>query len=110
MELVADHVRILDWMPNGSVVYLLTSTIPGEILRSAVRDLDHDQQLRLLDRAVARWDGTERAMVELARVMLVVELGQTEAAREEFLAITARHIQSERVQLCARTLAGYLGW
>lgn len=99
MELLADCVIKLDSMPNGTVAYLLTSPIPRELFSGAkLRDsLPLDRQNYLMDQAVSRWEGEERGLVELARVMLIAETDTT-AAHTEFVAALARNFNSERVK------------
>ena len=110
MELLADYVEILDWMPNGTVAYLLTAPLPADLLSTRVSELSSQRQLDLMDRAVARWSDDERGMVELARVMLIAELQGRGAALDEFRAVRARNVGSGRVEYCANVLAGIMGW
>lgn len=110
MERLADYVERLDAMWNGSVLYLLTAPIPAELLRVRVAELSPDTQLALMDRAVARWSGEQRAMVELARVMLLVDLFGPATALDEFRVVRARMAASPRVQSCATAVAGFMAW
>jgi len=111
MELVAEFVEILDWMPNGSVAYLLRAPIPPDVLGLQLRgDFSAEQQLSLMARAVDRWRGEERGLVELARVMLVAEILGAAGASEEFQMVRARYAASEWVQECARFLAATMNW
>ena len=109
MELLADCVTKLDSMPNGTVAYLLNSPIPHELFSGGkLRDsLPLDRQNYLMDQAVSRWEGEERGLVELARVMLIAETDTT-AAQSEFVATFARNFKSERVKQCAPYVARWL--
>jgi cephalosporin hydroxylase len=110
MELIADYVEMLDWMPHGTVAYLLHTALPPEILQTRLRDLGPEQQLALMDSAAARWTGEPRGMVELARVMLIAELYGLERAADEFYSVRARYSESDWVQGCVRVLADMNGW
>jgi hypothetical protein len=110
MELFADYVEILDWMPNGTVAYLLTDGPPPDLYQTRVRDLSRQRQVELMDLAVARWEGDERGMVELARVVLIAELDGPTAALQEFRAVEGRYPGRLRVEYCAAVLAGIMGW
>lgn len=103
MELLADCVIKLDSMPYGTVAYLLIAPIPQELFSGArLRDsLPLDRRNYLMDQAVSRWEGEERGLLELAKVMLIAETDLT-AAHSEFVATLARHFNSERVfAVCA---------
>ena len=58
----------------------------------------------LMDRAVARWEGDERGLVELARVMLFADLDGMGVAHRELAAVLARHPGSARVEQCAAVI------
>jgi hypothetical protein len=111
MELLAGCVEILDSMPNGSVAYLLTAPIPAHVASIRIReDLTSDEQLALMNNAVARWEGENRGMVELARVMLIAELGDPDRATVEFHSVRSRYAQYARVEASASVLAGAMKW
>jgi hypothetical protein len=111
MELLADCLEILDGMPNGSVAYLLTAPIPAHVASTRIReDLTADEQLVLMDNAVARWEGENRGMVELARVMLMAELGDADRAAVEFHSVCSRYAQYARVEASASVLAAAMRW
>jgi hypothetical protein len=109
MELLAPSVTIIDSMPC-SVVYLLTAPIPADLLGAKLREaVPPARQRMLMDRAVERWEGEDRGMVELARVMLIAELSGAAAAQTEFAAVLARHKGQKPVEQCAAILERYLG-
>jgi hypothetical protein len=60
----------------------------------------------LMDRAVGRWQGEERGMVELARVMLIAELDGPAAAAAELAQVRKRHAGQDRVEQGAAFVAG----
>jgi len=109
MELLDDCVRQLDAMANGSVAYLLTAPVPPDLIGARLREsLPADRQRELMDRAVDRWAGEERGLVELARAMLIAELDGSDAARAALAAVRGRYADRPRVEGCARIVAAYL--
>jgi hypothetical protein len=109
MELMEPSVAILDSMPNGSVAYLLTGPVPEELVGARLRQtLSPAQQRKLMDRAVGRWQGVERGMVELARVILIAELDGPAPAAAELAQVLTRHAGQDRVQHCAVYVAAIL--
>jgi hypothetical protein len=109
MELLAPSVQLLDGMPYGSVAYLLTAPVPPELIGAKLRDsLSPQRKRELMDRAVERWQGEDRGMVELARVTLTAELEGNAAARSEFNEVRARYAGQERVEQSAACLDAYL--
>jgi cephalosporin hydroxylase len=109
MELLEPSVAILDSMPNGSVAYLLTAPVPAHLVGAKLREtLTPARQRILMDRAVGRWQGEDRGLVELSRVMLIAELDGQAAARSELSQVLARHAGQDRVEQCGAILTGYL--
>jgi len=109
MELMEPGVAILDSMPNGSVAYLLTEPVPRQLLGAKLRQtLSAAEQRTLMDRAVGRWQGDERGLVELARMMLIAELDGPADASRELARVLERHTGQDRVEQAAAFLAGYL--
>ena len=88
MELLDGCVEQLASMPNGSVAYLLTAPVPPDLIGARLAEsLAPDRQRELMNRAVDRWQGDERGLVELARVAMIAELDGREAARAELDAV-----------------------
>jgi hypothetical protein len=109
MELLAPCVTILDSMRNGSVAYLLTAPVPAELIGAKLRDvLTPDRKRALMDSAVNRWQGEERGLVELARVMLIAELDDLASARNEYDSVMARYAGIERVETCGNYMVRHL--
>lgn len=109
MELLAPSVKFLDSMPYGSVACLLTSPVPRELLSAKLRkSLSPERKRQLMDRAVERWEGDDRGLVELARVTLTHDLEGKVAARNEFNEIQRRYAGRERVEQSAGHLEKYL--
>lgn len=99
MELLlsAGCVERLDAMANGSVAYLLTAPVPVELVGLRLRDLPAERLRALMDAAVERWVGEDRAFVELARAMLVAELDGSELGGAVLDAVVARYGDHPRV-------------
>jgi len=93
VELMWNHLEHIAWMPHGTHLFRLTEAVPHAVLSvDLLRDLTADQQFELMDRAIARWDGETRGMLELAKVSLVAlhfgrdaALRHTEYARQLYL-------------------------
>jgi SAM-dependent methyltransferase len=68
MERYADHFELVDHTGVNSVLFRCTSAIPPEVLsRHTVAELTLEEQIELLDRAAARFDGPQRALLDQAR-------------------------------------------
>lgn len=105
MELLAPYVTILDSM-MCSVAYLLKSSIPRKFFKLNLRTGIPDQmKLELMDRAVNRWTGTHRGMVELSRISLLSEIHSVSAARKELQEIEARYASDGAVENCIEYVA-----
>jgi hypothetical protein len=109
MELLDGSVERLDAMAKGSVVYLLTAPVPSDLIGVRLAEfLEPDRQRQLMDRAVERWQGDERGLVELARAMMIAELDGEPSGLAELDAVLARHVGSARVEQCAAIVSRYL--
>lgn len=109
LELLAPSIQFLDAMPHGSVACLLTAPVPPELLGAKLQEtLTPDRKRELMDRAVERWEGDDRGLVELARVTLTADLDGNAAARAEFEEVRGRYAGSDRVEQSAALLENYL--
>jgi NPCBM/NEW2 domain-containing protein len=109
MELLDGSVERLDAMAKGSVAYLLTAPVPPDLIGVRLAEyLEPDHQRQLMDRAVERWQGDERGLVELARAMMIAELDGKPSGLAELNAVMDRHIGSVRVEQCAAIVSQYL--
>ena len=109
MELLDGSVERLDAMAKGSVAYLLTAPVPPDLIGARLAEiLEPDRQRQLMDRAVERWQGDERGLVELARAMMIAELDGKPSGLAELDAVLARHVGSARVEQCAAIVSRYL--
>lgn len=75
LETLSDYIEPLATRVDDSFVFRLRAPIPPERLSAAaaVMTLAPQQQMRLMDSAVARLPAEERHFVELARVVLTAE-------------------------------------
>jgi hypothetical protein len=102
MELLDGCVERLDAMAKGSVAYLLTAAVPPDLIGARLAEsLGADRQRQLMDRAVERWQGDERGLVELARAWMIAELDGKDSGLAELNEVLARHPGSARVAHCA---------
>jgi hypothetical protein len=109
MELLDGSVERLDSMAKGSVAYLLTAPVPRDLIGARLAEsLEPGRQRQLMDRAVERWQGDERGLVELARAMMMAELDGKQSGLTELNAVLARHRGSARVEQCAAIVSQYL--
>jgi hypothetical protein len=110
MELMEPSVAVVDAMPNGTVAYLLTAPVPEEVRGLRLRQKPSPARQRaLMDRAVSRWQGDERGMVELARAMLIAELEGPAAGLAEVARVRQHHVRQDRVEQCAEfIISSYL--
>jgi hypothetical protein len=116
MEMLDPCVKMLDFMPYATVAYLLTDDLPAEVIGAKIREsLSEQRKLALMDQAVERWQGEDRGLVELARIMLKAETQDLPMLRTEFADLVARYKGLPRVESCAPSVAAYLndesrGW
>ncbi len=108
MELLAPYVTVLDSM-LCSVVYVLTKPIPRKFFGARLREqLSRKAKFRLMDRAVNRWNGPLRGLVELARVMLFREQLTAAIAQAELEKVLARYPEDSVIQTCGNQAAVFI--
>jgi hypothetical protein len=108
MELLAPYVTVLDSM-LCSVVYLLNAPIPERFISAKLQgELSPDTKLKLMDQAVERWQGEQRGMVELARVMLLREIATPAEARAALNKVLSRYEGEKSVLNCGERVASYI--
>lgn len=106
MELLAPYVTVLDSM-LCSTVYLLRKRVPRKFVGINLRaDIPNDMKLELMDRAVNRWTGEQRGLVELARVMLFSEIYSRSRAEDALADILQKYPDAQAVQACGKRVAG----
>ncbi len=94
MEILADCFEYQGWMPHATAVFLNTKPIPAATL-AACRwaAIPGAEKLRLMDRAVARFDGLPRGLIDCAKGVLLAEVAGGAAALAHW-------------RQCGRTYAG----
>jgi hypothetical protein len=106
MELLAPYVTFLDSM-LCSTVYLLRKRIPRKFIGINLRtDIPDNLKLDLIDRAVNRWTGEQRGLVELARVMLYREIYSRSRTEDALADVLRRYPDDKVVQTCGKRVAG----
>jgi hypothetical protein len=117
VELMRDSLSWLDsvWCSH---VFLVDRPIPEHLFTAELRrDLDDQDKLALIDRAIARNDGGSAEMVTLSKAAMLGELGRVEDAHELVDSVEAGTedpsvqlcIEGTRVQLGPRARRGLLG-
>jgi hypothetical protein len=109
MEILREYFACVDWI-DGSAIYLHTGAIPDEVLRVCMKDATPPEtKLQMMDRAVERWSGEARAMAELSRASLLLELVGAGAAREQIGRVRREHPDATLVQVCATEIETRMG-
>jgi hypothetical protein len=81
MELLADHFELIEEVPGSpSVVFACTRPVRPRDLPTALRDLPPGRLEELFDRAVGRFEGEDRLILECARAVLLSDLYGRERA------------------------------
>src|SRR6266511_4956504 len=73
VELLGDALVLVDRMEWGSHVFFVQSELPSKVLQGGVRDLELDEKIDLVERAIARSDDWFRGMLEADRALFVAE-------------------------------------
>ena len=112
VELIADRLRPLDWMPHGSHVFLVEQELTADVVAVDPESLSVDDQFRLMDRAIARFTGDTRGNLEVAKATLVFDHFGAADALDHLADVRSRYgLQSiqtvaERTEEGFRMLAG----
>jgi hypothetical protein len=102
----------------SSHVFLVERPIPEHLFTAELRrDLDDEEKLALVDRAIARDDGGSADMVTLAKAAMLAEMGRRDEAHTLVAAVERRTddasvhlcIKATRTQFEARSRRGPLG-
>lgn len=88
MEYLSDYFEPIAFVPDCSVAYLLDTELPDRI--EPVSELAPKLQLALMDRAIARFRGNARGVLECAKAILLIDHGDIEQA----VAIR-RHVEAQ---------------
>lgn len=92
MEYLADYFELVAPRVDYSAAFLLTKEIPESMLARAIAyDFSPDEQLNLMDGALARLAEQDRHFVALARLALLQGLGKPESLCAEFAAVERRY-------------------
>jgi hypothetical protein len=81
MEYFTDYFALRDYVREGSALYQLVKSIPSEkCFRFSIKDISPDEQVRLMDRAIAKTPLPEHKIVTLAKVRLLHDIGRVQEA------------------------------
>jgi hypothetical protein len=109
MELLADAFEYIDWAPHGSAIFVPTRPIAREEIPPSLRDDVPDaEKLELFERAAARFEHMERGVIELARGVLLAELGDPAGALEHVDSTLAEYGSHDRVATAAANVRASL--
>jgi len=78
MEYLSDYFEPVAFAELCSVVYLCRRSVPRDL--PSVSELPHARRIELMDRAIRRFLGYPRAVLECAKATLLVENGDLDAA------------------------------
>ena len=109
VELIWDHLEhVASLEPCATHLFLLKSHVPEDLLQVDLGALPDQEKLRLMQRAVDRWTGHTRGMLEAAQAFLLVSLGRR-AEGLELLDHVSSSYDEPAVQACADRTAEIVG-
>src|SRR5262249_20974490 len=91
MEYLADYFESIAFVEHNSTVYLHTRPIPSDVLQVKLVDLPLQRKVELMDRAIGRFSGYARGMLECAKAALLLESGQASVALELLAGVRERY-------------------
>ena len=97
MEYLADYFEYVAFVEYNSAVYLHTRSIPTEVLQVKLRDLPLRQKIELMDRAIGRFSGYAKGVLECAKAALLLEGGQARKAMEMLDHVRERYAEDHVV-------------
>jgi Methyltransferase domain len=100
MEYLADYFEYVAFVEHNSTVYLHTQPIPSEMFQVKLWDLPLQHKVQLMDRAIGRFSGYAKGMLECAKAVLLLESGQASSAID-LLAGVREHYSEEALVLQA---------
>ncbi|MGB9377123.1 MAG: hypothetical protein WCB04_06370 [Mycobacteriales bacterium] len=113
MGLFRDSFELIGVAAPCSAIYLNTRAIPRSAIPNRLDELSVDRKVELFDRGCAPFTGEDRAVIECARAVLLVNIGRPQEAAAHLESIVAQHPNSERVRYigdaAGRWLAPQLG-
>jgi len=91
MEYLADYFEYVAFVEHNSTVYLHTRPIPSDILHVKLWDLPLQYKVELMDRAIGRFSGYAKGMIECAKAALLLESGQASEAIDLLAGVRERY-------------------
>ena len=95
MEYLADYFEYIAFVEYNTTVYLHTRSIPTDILQVKLWELPIERKVELMDRAIGRFSGYAKGMLECAKAALVLESGQAERAIEILASVRERYPEDQ---------------
>ena len=102
MEYLADHFEYVAFVEHNSTVYRHTRPIPSKMLQVKLYDLPLQHKVELMDRAIERFSGYARGMLECAKAVLLLEGGQASTAIDLLAGVRERYSEDAIVLQAAR--------
>jgi len=109
MEYFTEYFALRDYVGEGSAVYQLIKPLPPDkCLGFSIQDIPPEQQLELMDRALAKIPVPERKIVTLAKVRLLYDLGLVQEARALLDSLAQQEQNEPRVVQGINDMRGFI--
>jgi hypothetical protein len=96
MESLSAYFEIVAEMVDHSIVFCLREPLPPAALNKCIAySFNPDEQVSLMDSAIARLKTRNRANVSLAKVILLYQLRGRDAAERELATVIEQHVNSD---------------
>jgi hypothetical protein len=95
MEHLADYFEYTGFVEYNTTVYLNTRPIPPDMLNVKLWNLPVDRKIEFMDRAIGRFSGYAKGMLECAKAALVLECGRANQAIEILTQVRERYPQDQ---------------
>jgi len=113
MEYFADHFEFVADVPLATAVFRCVRPLNDvEARLDLLETLDPDELVALMDRAIARFEGWPRGVLECARAQLLRYVGREAEAREQLARVLREHAEHEAPVRFAREIESHIdnGW
>ena len=109
MEYLADHFELVDYVPLATVVFRYVKPFDENVLGiDLLRELSPDSLLSLMARAMERFSGESRGILECSRAHLLRYFGRKGEARASLLAVGEDYAEFEAPVRFAREILAHI--
>jgi hypothetical protein len=109
MEYLSDYFEYIDYVPLASVVFRCKKPLNKEAASiDLLRDVSPDRLVALMSKALDRFDGEPRGILECSKGSLLRYLGRTEEARDHLLGIIQQFCGYEAPPRFARQIISHI--